>query len=93
MINLSCETCAKPCIKKQKNIFLIHRNLPGWAEELGIYTWAQFFLKFILSNSSATCVIPGTSNPNHLLQNIQAGNGLFPDEKTRKKMLDYFIGK
>ena len=48
------------------------------------------FKKFILSHPSVTCVIPGTSNPNHLLQNIQAGNELLPDEKTRKKRLEYF---
>ena len=67
-------------------------HLPGWAMELGISNWAQFFLKFILSNPSVTCVIPGTSSPNHLQENIIAGNGLFPDEKTRKKMSDYFRG-
>jgi diketogulonate reductase-like aldo/keto reductase len=64
--------------------------LPGWANELGAKSWAQFFLKFILSLPSVTCVIPGTSNPNHLIENIEAGSGRFPDEKTRKKMLDYF---
>jgi diketogulonate reductase-like aldo/keto reductase len=66
------------------------RPLPEWAGELGIQNWAQFFLKFILSHPSVTCVIPGTSNPNHLLENIQAGHGSFPDEKIRKQMLDYF---
>ena len=66
------------------------KRLPEWTDEWGILNWAQFFLKFILSHPSVTCVIPGTSNPNHLLENIQAGNGSFPDEKIRKKMLDYF---
>ena len=65
-------------------------RLPEWTHELGIQNWAQFFLKFILSHPSVICVIPGTSNPNHLLENIQAGNGSFPDEKIRKQMLDYF---
>ena len=69
---------------------VIGKPLPGWAAELGIKNWAQFFLKFILSNPSVTCVIPGTSNPNHLLENIEAGTGSFPDEKIRKKMFDYF---
>ncbi|HEY6976468.1 MAG TPA: aldo/keto reductase [Chitinophagaceae bacterium] len=66
------------------------KPLPAWTTELGIQNWAQFFLKFILSNPSVTCVIPGTSNPNHLLENIQAGNGPLPDEKIRRRMLDYF---
>jgi hypothetical protein len=30
------------------------KPLPGWAAELGIKSWAQFFLKFILSNPSVT---------------------------------------
>ncbi len=68
------------------------KRLPEWTDELGILNWAQFFLKFILSHPSVTCVIPGTSNPNHLLENIQAGNGSFPHEKIRKQMLDYFRG-
>jgi diketogulonate reductase-like aldo/keto reductase len=34
------------------------KPLPGWAAEIGISSWAQFFLKFILSNSSVTCAIP-----------------------------------
>ncbi|MEO6730726.1 MAG: aldo/keto reductase [Ferruginibacter sp.] len=66
------------------------KQLPGWAAEWRIQNWAQFFLKFILSNPTVTCVIPGTSNPAHLLENIQAGNGLFPDDKTRKRILEYF---
>jgi aryl-alcohol dehydrogenase-like predicted oxidoreductase len=57
---------------------------------LSIHNWAQYFLKFILSHPSVTCVIPGTSNPNHLLQNIQAGDELLPDQKTRRRMLEYF---
>ena len=66
------------------------KTLPGWAGELGIQNWPQFFLKFILSHPAVTCVIPGTSNPDHLIENVLAGHGPFPDEKIRKKMSDYF---
>jgi len=66
------------------------KPLPQWADELGIKNWAQFFLKFILSHPSVTCVIPGTSNPDHLLENILAGQGSFPDAKMRKQMVDHF---
>jgi diketogulonate reductase-like aldo/keto reductase len=66
------------------------KPLPPWAGESGITSWAQFFLKFILANPAVTCVIPGTSNPLHLLENIGAGNGFYPGEKTRKRMSDYF---
>jgi diketogulonate reductase-like aldo/keto reductase len=64
--------------------------LPGWVKEYGIKTWAQFFLKFILSNSSVTCTIPGTSKANHLEENLNAGSGHMPDEKARQKMISYF---
>lgn len=66
------------------------KKLPPWSHELGIKSWAQFFLKFILSNQAVTCVIPGTSNPLHLAENILAGDGSFPDATQRKKMADYF---
>jgi diketogulonate reductase-like aldo/keto reductase len=66
------------------------KPLPQWIKDLGIKSWAQFFLKFILANPAVTCVIPGTSNPFHLLENIETGNGSYPDDKTRKRMADHF---
>ena len=61
-------------------------KLPGWAADYGIESWGQFFLKYILSHPAVTCVIPGTSKPRHLLDNVGAGRGPLPDEKTRAKM-------
>lgn len=66
-----------------------HRPLPGWAAELGITSWPQFLLKFILSHPAVTCVIPGTSNPEHLQDNLRAGEGPLPDAATREKMAAY----
>lgn len=66
------------------------RNLPDWAEEWDIASWAQYFLKFILSHPAVTCAIPGTSNPKHALDNMGAGYGKMPDEAGRKKMAAYF---
>jgi diketogulonate reductase-like aldo/keto reductase len=65
-------------------------TLPGWATDYSIKSWAQFFLKFILSNSAVTCTIPGTSKANHLEENLDAGAGPYPDDKTRQRMIDYF---
>lgn len=65
--------------------------LPAFAAEWGITTWAAFFLKYIISNPHVTCVIPATSQPNHLAENMAAGLDPLPDEATRKKMIDYFI--
>ena len=62
-------------------------SLPGWAADYGIESWGQFFLKYILSHPAVTCVIPGTSKPRHLLDNVGAGRGPLPDAKTRAKMV------
>ncbi|WP_232834988.1 aldo/keto reductase [Pleomorphovibrio marinus] len=64
-----------------------NKQLPEWCEEFGIQSWGQFFLKYLLGNEAVTCVIPGTSNPRHLVDNMGAGVGKMPDEVTRKKML------
>jgi len=64
------------------------KTLPGWAEEYDIRSWAQFFLKYILSNDAVTCVIPGTSDVKHLIDNLGAGMGTMPDQAVRKKMVE-----
>lgn len=66
------------------------KSLPEWAAEFDCVSWAQFFLKFILSNPTVTCVIPGTSKVNHLIDNLQAGNGKLPELRHRKKMIELF---
>lgn len=60
--------------------------LPGWARALGCATWAQVFLKFILSHPAVTCVIPGTRKPKHLSDNVAAGRGRLPDEAERREI-------
>ncbi|WP_045687355.1 aldo/keto reductase [Hymenobacter sp. AT01-02] len=65
------------------------RALPPWATELGISSWPQFLLKFILSHPAVTCVIPGTSSPTHLADNLGAAAGPLPDVATREKMAAY----
>jgi diketogulonate reductase-like aldo/keto reductase len=65
------------------------KELPVWAADYGIKSWAQYFLKYIISNQAVTCVIPGTSDVRHLVDNLGAGSGSVPDESGRKKMLDY----
>jgi aryl-alcohol dehydrogenase-like predicted oxidoreductase len=65
------------------------KALPAWAAELGITSWPQFLLTFILSHPAVTCVIPGTSSPSHLADNLRAGQGPLPDAATREKMAAY----
>ncbi len=61
-------------------------ELPAWASEFDCQSWAQFFLKFILSHPAVTNVIPATSKPKHLVDNMQAGYGRLPDTDMREKM-------
>jgi aryl-alcohol dehydrogenase-like predicted oxidoreductase len=64
------------------------RAIPPWARgELGISSWAQYFLKYLLGNPAVTCVIPGTGKPRHMADNIQAGLGRLPNARQHKKML------
>lgn len=66
------------------------KSLPTWCSEYDINSWAQFFLKFIISHPGVTCTIPGTSKEKHALDNLGAGFGKIPDEKTRLKMIAHF---
>lgn len=61
-------------------------RVPEWAAELGIATWAQFALKYIISHPAVVSAIPGTSRPEHLLDNLGAAQGSLPDEATRRRM-------
>ncbi|MBM1105367.1 aldo/keto reductase [Aurantibacter crassamenti] len=65
------------------------KPLPSWASEYAISSWGQYFLKFILSNEDVTCVIPGTSNLKHLIDNMGAGYGALPNNSAREKMANY----
>jgi len=64
------------------------RALPPWAGEAGAASWAQFFLKFILSVPAVTCVLPATSKPVHVRDNLAAGTGVLPGERLRRRMAD-----
>jgi aryl-alcohol dehydrogenase-like predicted oxidoreductase len=58
---------------------LRQRPLPGWAAEIGCTDWNQVLLKFVLSQPAVTCVIPGTSSPQHMRTNAAAGDGVLPE--------------
>jgi diketogulonate reductase-like aldo/keto reductase len=63
-----------------------HEALPPWAAEFDCKSWAQFFLKYVVSHPAVTCAIPATGKPKHLVDNMGAGYGSLPDEATRKRM-------
>ena len=62
------------------------RPLPEWAAELDIGSWAQFFLKWVVSHPAVTCAIPGTGKLRHMQDNLQAARGRLPDAETRERM-------
>ena len=64
--------------------------LPPWSAELGITSWAQFFLKWIVAHPSVTCAIPGTGRPEHMADNLAAGRGALPDAAQRRRMAEYY---
>lgn len=65
------------------------RPLPPWAAELGIETWAQYFLKWIVAHPAVTCAIPGTGRPDHMRDNLAAGLLPLPDEAQRRRMAQH----
>ena len=62
------------------------KALPDWARDIDCTTWAQFFLKYIVSHEAVTCAIPGMARPEYVDDNIQAAKGRLPDAATRKRM-------
>jgi aryl-alcohol dehydrogenase-like predicted oxidoreductase len=66
------------------------KALPDWATEFDASTWAQFFLKYIVSHPAVTAAIPGTTTLAHLQDNQLGGRGRLPDAAQRKKMEEYW---
>jgi aryl-alcohol dehydrogenase-like predicted oxidoreductase len=63
------------------------KQLPGWAAEAGITSWAQAFLKYSLSFPEVTAVIPATGKPERQADNLKAGFGPLLTEKQRKELV------
>ncbi len=64
------------------------KALPDWARVLA-GSWAQFFLKYLLGDSRVTAVIPGTSDPAHMTDNLGAMRGALPDAEQRRRMVKF----
>ncbi|MBT3027441.1 MAG: aldo/keto reductase [Candidatus Thiodiazotropha sp. (ex Ctena orbiculata)] len=62
------------------------KPMPNWVDEFDCNSWAQFFLKYIVSHPALTCAIPATSKVHHMLDNMSAGFGRLPDRVMRKEM-------
>jgi diketogulonate reductase-like aldo/keto reductase len=66
------------------------KPIPEWAKEADINSWAQFFLKFIVSHPAVTVAIPATGDTVHLRDNMGAGQGRLPDAAMRRRMAEFF---
>ena len=62
------------------------KSVPDWATDFA-GSWAQFFLKFLLADERVTAVIPGTSNPAHMADDLEAMSGRLPDPDQRQRMV------
>ena len=60
--------------------------LPEWAAEFDATTWAQFFLKYVISHPAVTVARVGTTKAAHMLDNVGGGMGRLPNEAMRKRM-------
>jgi diketogulonate reductase-like aldo/keto reductase len=50
-------------------------------------SWSEAFLKWVLANDAITAVIPATSKPVHMHDNMRAATGRLPDERERAELL------
>ena len=76
------------CSAMSRNLFarVGTTPLPEWAAEFDARSWAQFFLKYVISHPAVTVARVGTTKPTHMLDNIGGGIGRLPDEAMRKRM-------
>jgi aryl-alcohol dehydrogenase-like predicted oxidoreductase len=66
------------------------RKLPDWAAGIDVTSWAQYFLKYVISHPAVTCAIPGSTQVSHLEDNQAAGRGRLPNAAMRRRMEEYW---
>ncbi len=65
------------------------RPVPEWAKEMGVESWAQFFIKFAAAHPAVTTVTPATSDAEHMIDNMGAAYGELPDAAMQKRMAEF----
>ena len=68
------------------------RPLPDWAAEFDAHTWAQFMLKFVVAHPAVTVATPGTSDPEHMADNLAGGRGRLPNAQQLRRMIELVEG-
>ena len=68
------------------------KQLPEWAAEFDCASWAQFFLKYIVSHPAVTCTVPGMAKAEYVIDNLGAARGRLPDAAMRRRMEAFIDG-
>ncbi|MGH7828084.1 MAG: aldo/keto reductase [Candidatus Binatia bacterium] len=68
------------------------KKLPEWAGEFDCGSWAQFFLKYIVSHPAVTCAVPGMAKAEYVVDNLGAARGQLPDAAMRRRMEKFIDG-
>jgi aryl-alcohol dehydrogenase-like predicted oxidoreductase len=66
------------------------RPLPDWAAQIDATSFAQVFLKYVVSHPAVTVAIPGTTKAEHLEDNLGAARGRLPDAAMRRTIEKFF---
>ena len=66
------------------------RELPAWAADAGVASWAQMFLRFAISHPAVTAVIPATGKPERQQDNLGGGKGALLDEAQQAELVAMF---
>lgn len=64
-------------------------KLPEWAAEYDINSWAQFAIKYVISNPAVTSAVMETSKVSRIVDNMGAAYGRLPDAAGRRKMREF----
>jgi diketogulonate reductase-like aldo/keto reductase len=66
------------------------KALPDWAADIDATSWAQVFLKYVVSHPAVTAAIPGTTQRRNMEDNQGAGKGRLPDAAMRQRIEQYW---
>jgi aryl-alcohol dehydrogenase-like predicted oxidoreductase len=64
------------------------KEVPAWGSEFDAKTWAQFFLKFVVSHPDVTATTPATSQAKNMIDNLGGSVGKLPNAEQRKRMIE-----
>ena len=68
---------------------LLRQTPPAEAlAELGLSSWPQALLRWVLSDGRCTCAIPATSRPERMTENAAAGDGPWLDAAARERIAE-----